>query len=136
MKWLNAAIYSRLTAATALTNLLAGGNIGTSIFPLKAPANAQMPYIVYNIQGGGDENMSRNRTKNLLVYVRGYGTVNALAGSIDAQIDSALHLVPFSNVTGWTSIWLAREQDVELVENPPTGNQVFTNGGIYRARFA
>lgn len=135
MKWLDAAIYGRLNGATALTSLLAGGTIGTSIFALQAPANAQYPYVVYNIQGGGDENMTRNRTKNIVEFVRAYGTISAQIGTIDAQIDVALHLVPFTGVTGWTSIWLAREQDLETVENPPTGNQVFMKGALYRMRF-
>lgn len=80
-------------------------------------------------------NDTPNRLKNLVVSVRAYATNNARAGSIDAQIDTALHLVPFSNVTGWTSIWMARETDIETVENPPTGSQVFMNGGLYRCFF-
>lgn len=134
MNVLDTAIYSRLNGATALTSLLAGGTIGTSIFSLQAPKNAAYPYVVFSHQGGGDDNDTQNRTKNLIRYVRAYGTANAQAGSIDAQIDAALHLIPFSNVSGWTTMWLAREEDIELVENPPTGNQVFTQGGLYRIR--
>jgi hypothetical protein len=132
VKFLNDAIYSRLNGATALTNILAGGTIGTSIFALQAPKAAAYPYIVYSVQGGGDTNDTQNRVKDIVLFVRAYGTVNRQAGSIDAQIDTALHLVPFSNVTGWTNIWLAREQDLEMVENPPTSEQVFMNGGLYR----
>jgi hypothetical protein len=89
--------------------------------------------VVWNLQGGGDENLTANRTKNLVVFVRGYSKLsNAQAGSIDAQIDTALHLVPFTSVSGWTNIWMAREQDLETVENPPTGGQVFMNGAMYR----
>jgi hypothetical protein len=69
------------------------------------------------------------------VSIRAYATVNTRAGSIDAAIDTALHFVPFTNVTGWTNIWLARETDIETVENPPTGSQVFMNGGLYRTMF-
>jgi hypothetical protein len=133
VKFLNTAIYSRLSAATALTTLLANGT--ASIFALQAPEGQTMPYIVHSIQGGGDVNDTPNRLKNLVVFIRAYGTVNRTVGSIDAQIDTALHLVPFSNVTGWTNIWLAREQDLETVENPPTGQQVFMNGGLYRCMF-
>lgn len=132
MKFLNTALYSRLNGATALTSLLSGT---TAIYSMQAPQSAAYPYIVYNVQGGGDENETQNRTKNLVVFVRAYGTVNAQVGSVDAQIDTALHLVPFSGVSGWTSIWLAREQDLETVENPPTGEQVFMNGGLYRMIF-
>jgi hypothetical protein len=132
MKALNTAIYSRLTAATALTNLLSGT---AAIYAIQAPENAVYPYVVYSLQSGIDENMTQNRTKNMLYYVRGYSKVsNAQAGSIDAQIDTALHLVPFTGVSGWTNFWMAREEDIELVENPPTGGQVFANGGVYRCR--
>lgn len=129
MKFLNAAMYSRLNGATALTALLSGT---TAVYALQAPEGAVLPYVVYSVQGGGDTNDSPNRLKNLVVSVRAYATSNARAGSIDAAIDTALHLVPFTNVTGWTNIWLARETDIETVENPPTGSQVFMNGGLYR----
>ena len=129
MKALNTALYSRLSTATALTSLLAGT---TSVYALQAPEGATLPYVCFNLQGGGDTNDTANRLKNLVVFVRAYATTNARAGSIDAQIDMALHLVPFTGVSGWTNIWLAREQDLEIVENPPTGGQVFMNGGLYR----
>jgi len=130
MKFLNQALFSRLNGATALTALLAGT---TSIYTQQAPESATYPYVVYSVQGGGDENMTQNRTKNLMVFVRGYSKAsNAQAGSIDAQIDTALHLVPFTGVSGWTNIWLARETDLETVETTPTGGLVFMNGALYR----
>lgn len=129
MKFLNTAIYNRLNGATAVTSLLAGT---TSVYALQAPEGAALPYIVWNVQGGGDTNDTSNRLKNLVIFIRAYATTNARAGSIDAAIDTALHFVPFTGVTGWTNIWLARETDLETVENPPTGSQVFMNGGLYR----
>ena len=129
MKFLNTAIYSRLNGATAVTSLLAGT---TSVYALQAPEGATLPYIVWNVQGGGDTNDTSNRLKNLVIFIRAYASTNARAGSIDAAIDTALHFVPFTGVTGWTNIWLARETDLETVENPPTGSQVFMNGGLYR----
>src|SRR3990167_5745023 len=129
MKALNTAVYSRLNGATALTALLAGT---TAIYALQAPEAAAYPYVVYNVQGGGDTNDTQNRVKDLVIFVRGYSKLgNAQAGSIDAQIDTALHLVPFT-VSGWTDIWLARETDLETVETPPTGGQIWMNGGLYR----
>ena len=130
MKALNQSLYNKLNGATALTALLAGT---TSIYAQQAPESASYPYVVYNVQGGGDTNDTANRLKNLVVFVRGYSkTSNANAGSIDAQIDAALHMVPFTGMSGWTNIWLARETDLESVENPPTGGQVWMNGGLYR----
>ena len=132
MTALNAAIVSRLGTITALTNLLAGT---ASIYNLQAPEGAAYPYVVFSLQGGGDLNDNPHRTKSIVLFVRCYSTTSAKnAGSIDAQIDTALHLVPFTNVSGWTNTWLAREADLETVENPPTGSQVFMQGGLYRSR--
>lgn len=129
MNALDAALYSRLQG-TAITSLLAGT---TSIFHLQAPEGASLPYVVFNIQGGGDTNDTANRLKNLVVFVRAYSVNSAAqAGSVDAQIDTALHLAPLT-VSGWTNLWLARETDLETVENEPNGRQVFMSGGLYRS---
>ncbi len=133
MNSLDAAIYSRLTG-TAITSLLAGTS---SVYHLQAPENSSYPYIVFSIQGGGDMNSNPHRVKNLVLFVRAYSNTSAKnAGSIDAQIDTALHMVPFTGISGYTGTWLAREQDLETVENPPTGAQIFMAGGLYRSRLA
>lgn len=136
MNVLDIAIMSRLSSATALTSLLANLANGTSpaICHLQAPEGQALPYVVYSVQGGGDLNDNPHRTKSLVVFFRAYATSAKAAGSIDAQIDTALHLVPFTSVTGWTNSWLAREQDLELVENPPNGAPVYMQGGLYRER--
>lgn len=138
MNALGTAIYSRLSSATALTSLIGtmAGGTSTAIFYGQAPEGQALPYVCYSLQGGGDENHSPHRTKNQVWFVRAYASGNAQAGSIDAQIDTSLHLVPFSGVGGWTNIWMARETDVELVENDPPGIQVYMNGGLYRIRLA
>ena len=132
MNVLNTAIYSRLQGGTALTSLLAGT---TAIYHIQAPEGQDYPYVVWNTQGGGDTNDTANRLKNLVVYVRAYTAgLNGAAqgGSIDAQMDTLLHLAPLT-VSGWTNIWLARETDVELpLENDPSGRPIHTCGGMYR----
>jgi hypothetical protein len=130
MNALDSALYSRLQG-TAITALLAGT---TSLYHIQAPENATLPYIVWNIQGGGDENLDANRTKNLVLFIRAYSENSAAtAGSIDAQVDTALHLAPLT-VSGWTNIWFAREQDLESVQLEPSGNRFFMAGGLYRVR--
>lgn len=125
---LASALYSRLQG-TALTSLLAGT---TSIFHMQAPEGATLPYVVFNLQGGGDENLDANRTKNLIVFVRGYSESSAAqAGSIDAQIDTLLHLSPLT-VSGWTNIWMGRETDVETVEVQENNQLIWMQGGLYR----
>lgn len=131
MNELSTAIYSKLQGTSAIRSLLAGT---TAIYHMQAPEGQAYPYIVFNVQGGGDENQSQHRTKNLVVFVRAYSAVSpAQAGSIDAQVDTALHLVPLT-VTGWSNFWLARETDIELVENEPNARPIYTVGGMYRVR--
>ena len=130
MNALNTAIYTKLQG-TAITALLSGTS---SIYNIQAPENSTLPYIVWNIQGGGDENLDANRTKNLVLFIRAYSASSAAtAGSIDAQIDAALHLVPLT-VSGWDNIWIAREQDLETVQNEPSGKRIWMAGGLYRVR--
>lgn len=129
MNELDAALYTRLQG-TAITSQLSGT---TALYHIQAPENATLPYIVWNIQGGGDENLTQNRTKNLVVFIRAYsGNTAAQAGSIDAQVDAALSNSSPLTVSGWTNIWLAREQELETVQLEPNGKQVFMAGGLYR----
>lgn len=130
MNILNSAIYSKLQG-TAVTSLLAGT---TSIYNMQAPDNATMPFIVFNLQGGGDENFDAHRTKNLVYFIRGYSQVSAAqAGSIDSAIDAAMHLQTLTP-TGWSNFWTAREEDLTAVENPPSGQKIYMAGGFYRVR--
>ena len=127
----DSAIYTRLQTTSALTSLLAGT---TSIYHLQAPEGATLPYVVFSLQSGIDDNLSRHRTKQNVWFIRAYsGSSAAQAGSIDAQIDTALHLVPLT-VSGWTDFWLARETDLETVQLEPSGRQVWMAGGMYRER--
>jgi len=128
---LNKGIYDTLKAGTALTALLAGT---TSIYNIQPPDNATRPYVIFNLQGGGDENMTPSRMKNLLYFIRGYSdTSAAAAGSIDTQIDPLLHGQTIK-VSGWTNFWLARESDLQNVETLPNGQHIWMAGGFYRIR--
>jgi hypothetical protein len=130
MNELDSALYLRLQG-TAITSLLSGT---TEIYKLQAKEKAVLPYIVWNIQGGGDTNDTQNRVKNLVVFIRAYAqgaNGAAVAGTIDARIDTALHNVALT-VSGWTDILLMRETELETVENEPSGNKVFMSGGMYR----
>jgi hypothetical protein len=131
MNDVNKAIYEKLSAGTALTALLPGT---TSIYHLQAPNNATLPYVVYSLQAGGDENSTPARMRNLLVYVRAYsGNSAKSAGSIDTQIDALLHCGSIS-VSGYDNFWLHREVDVENIDNQPSGEKAWMQGAFYRCR--
>lgn len=131
MNVLNAAIYSRLQTTTAITSLLSGT---TAIYNQQAPEGATLPFVVFSVPSELDENMTQNRTKNNVVYIRAYsGSSAAQAGSIDAAIDTALHLIPLT-VSGWTNFWMVREQGIELVETQSTGKIIYSAGANWRVR--
>lgn len=131
MNELDQAIYSKLQSRSQLTSLLAGT---TAIYADQAPDNANFPYVVFSHQGGGDENLDPHRTKNTVKFIRAYSQVSkAQAGSIDAQIDAAMHLQTLS-VTGWSNFWTAREEDLSAVETQPNGQKIYMVGGLYRVR--
>lgn len=131
MNEISKTLYLTLSGGTALTSLLAGT---TSIYHLQAPDDAELPFVTFNIQAGGDENQTPKRRKNNLYYIRAYSETSALnAGSIDAEVDNLLDGQTLS-VSGWTNIWSKRENDIEIVETLPNGKQVWTIGGFYRLR--
>lgn len=131
MNALNAAIYSKLTGGSGLIALLA---TSTSIFYEQAPDDAALDYVVFSLQGGGDENLTPNRTKNLVMFVRGYSQTGAAkAGQIDAACDALLHGSALT-VTGWTNFWSAREDDLAAVEVDRAGVKTYMSGGMYRIR--
>lgn len=129
MNELDAAIYTRLSTTSGVTSLLA---TPTSIYHLQAVEGAAYPYIVFSTQGGGDLNLSKHRLKSILVFVRAYSKSSAMqSGAIDSAIDAALHNAPLT-ISGWSNLWLAREQDLELVETQPNNIRIWMNGGLYR----
>lgn len=129
MNALSTALYSKLSAGTALTALLAGT---ASIYDTQAPNGASLPFIVFNVQGGGDRNSEDHRVKDLVIQVRAYtSTSMANADAIDNQIDALLHNGSIS-VSGWTQLWLRRETDLKFSEVQPNTNTVWSSGALYR----
>jgi hypothetical protein len=132
MNALTAGIYTKLTGGTALTSLLTGGTATPSIYYEQAPHKSVLPYVVFNIQGGGDLNLCPGRMKEVLYFVRGYTKAStAAAGLIDAQIDALLHNQSVT-VTGWSSIDIQRETDMEETETAANGEIIYMAGGVYR----
>ncbi len=129
---IDAALYARLQTNGSVTALLAGT---TAIYKQQAPEGATLPYIVFSMPSETDPNETPRRRKDDILFIRAFATGSngaAVAGSIDDRIDSAVHLIPLT-VSGWTNIWLAREQGLETVETTPTGALIFMRGANYRA---
>ena len=130
------AIYDKLTGATALTSLLAGGTANPSVYPAPAPQNANAPYVVYQaaspsvpqrVMGGGGV-----AYENAVYIVKAVaeGPSAGLAGTIAVQIDAALDNQALT-ITGYTAMACLREQDIDFPE--VEGGITFRHrGGLYR----
>lgn len=135
---LNAAIYNQLRNGTALIAALGGTARtdfpgGVAIAYEIAPDEANKPFVLFSWQAGGDENITPNRTKNLVLLVRSFAGTASQAGTIDKLVDDRLHMQTLS-VSGWTNFWTARENDISLVENLPNVVKSYMEGGQYRVR--
>ena len=133
MNALELALYARLTTFSALTTLLAGT---ASVYNQQAPTGAALPYVVFNLMAGGDDNDNPNRALSLLYNVKAVGTAGFLnSGNIDTQIDAALHAQTLT-VSGWANIWTHRITNQRYVETVEGGRRYFHAGGQYRIRIA
>jgi len=125
------ALYTTLQGGAALTTLLAGT---VSIYDMQAPDGAAMPYVVFNHQGGGPDNINPSEIESNLWLVKAYSATGAAnASNIFAQADALIHRQNIS-IGSRNTFWFAREENVKLVENLPNGKRVFMRGGIYRVR--
>jgi hypothetical protein len=131
MNAISSAIYSTLTTGTALTSLLAGT---TSVYKDIAPDDAAYPYVVFNLQGGGETNETPSRAKNVIYFIRAYSkTSTASVGNIDTKIDALLHGKTLS-VSGRVNYWTSRETELENTEVLSNGDRVYMAGALYRIR--
>lgn len=131
MKAVDDALYTTLTGGTALTALLSGT---AAIYNGQAPADAALPYIVFNQQAGGDENLTPSRMKNYLYQIASYTKVSqAAAWAMDAQADALIHGATLS-VTGWTNFYTTKNTELPIIENLANGEVVYSVRSIYRIR--
>ena len=107
----------------------------TGVYNRIAPQGAAPPYVIFQWQGGGDENMTPKRARNTLYAVQALAGTLDDAEAIDAAVDGLLHLQPLT-VPGWSHFWLAREGDIAYQEVDPAGRPIFHSGGVYRIRIS
>jgi hypothetical protein len=127
------AIYSTLNGGTVLTASLGGT---ARIYDMQAPDGASPPYIVFNHQGGGPDNMCPSEIESNLWLIKAYSNVSAgTASAIFALADDLIHrknlTINGGTVNTW---WCVREENIKLLENLPNGKRVWMRGGIYRIR--
>ena len=125
------AIFGKLASGTALVGALGG----TLIFAQQAPDGQAGAYVVFSHQGGGPENLTPREMRNNVWYVRSWADTPELAHRLDGLCEDLLHATALS-VSGWSNFWCKREEDVQLVENLPSGEKKWMAGGMYRVRLS
>jgi hypothetical protein len=123
------AIYNQLKAGSALVAELGG----TAIYCGLAPDHTSLPYVVFNHQAGGPENISPGNLHSDVWQVRGYAASLAQANRIDGLIQDLLHRQIIS-ISGYTNIWTVKEENISMVESPPSEARIYSAGGLYRVR--
>lgn len=125
------ALSSILTGGTALTALLSGT---AAVYNAQAPQGAAYPFVVFNQQAGGDDNLTQTRMKTYVYQIASFSkTSQAAAWAMDAAVDTLLNGVTLS-VTGWTNFWTAKEQELPIIENLSNGEMVYSVRSLYRIR--
>lgn len=125
---LETALFNKLNVTAVKTT--AGA---TGVYNRIAPQGAVLPYVIFQWQGGGDENDHSRRSRNIIYTVKALALTVVAAETIDAACDVLLHNGSLT-VTGYNTFWLRREGDVAYQETDPTGKAVFHSGAMYRVR--
>ncbi|NIN68416.1 MAG: DUF3168 domain-containing protein [Anaerolineae bacterium] len=130
---LETALYNRLAGGTALTNLLGGTLIHNTV----APPHTEPPYVLFQQQAGGDENVTPRRSRDPIYLVKAVtldGREAAIA--LDRECDTLLHKNELPVMGDWGNHRLNRTEDVSFVEQDDAGKQYFHQGGLYRVKIA
>jgi hypothetical protein len=129
------ALYSTLNGGTVLTAALGGT---ARIYDMQAPDGVSPPFLVFQHQGGGPDNITSAGIESNVWVVKVYSAVGAKAASdAFALADALLHRRNIAIVSDGGTIntwWCAREENIKLLENLPNGKRVWMRGGIYRIR--
>jgi hypothetical protein len=98
-----------------------------------APSGTELPFVVYQHMGGGDDNKTGVRALNEVWQVTARAHERATADAMDSALSQALHLGAIS-AAGWHVVDIQREQRVRLVEVDDEGRVIYSAGAMYRLR--
>jgi len=129
MNAIETGLYSALSGDTALT-----GELGsTAIYNRHAPQGTDRPYVIFFHAGGGHENINPSDLQNHLYMVKAVADGSKQAGTIDDLVIDVLHQGTLT-VSGYTNIYMARENEVQVTEVARDGKPIYHCGGYYRVR--
>ena len=128
----NKAIYTKLSGYSALTSQL--GSV-TAVYFGQAPFDAELPYVVYTIAGGGEDNDVSLDSGDISYYIKGVAKTALSAGAIADSIRDALHEQTMTIDAPWTVYRCQHDQVLMFVENTER-DQYWHAGGSYRIKFS
>ncbi len=134
----NEAIYNKLNGSSGVTSLLSSA---TSIYFGQAPTGATLPYIIYTIAGGGEDNDSPIDAGDITYYIKGVAKSTttysgaARGGQIAEAIRSALHESTPAIDSPWTIYRCQHKEPFMFPENSER-EQFWHVGGSYRIRIS
>lgn len=128
----NEAIYNKLNGTSAVTTLLSSA---TAIYFHQAPATAILPYVVYIMAGGGEDNDSPIDAGDLLYYIKGIAETASIAGAIAGALRDALHESIPAIDSPW-SIYRCQHKEPLMFPENSDRKQFWHAGGSYRIRIS
>ena len=103
---------------------------GTAIYNGLAPPDRALPFVVFSLADGREDNLTPLRSVREVYLVKALAATLYKAGQIADRVDAILHGSQLS-VSGWANFWLARETIVRFEEVDPAGRTVGHAGAEY-----
>jgi hypothetical protein len=127
------ALFAVLDGDAELSSLVTGTDEG-GVFHLRAPAEAEFPYVVFNEQSGLPMRSFRDSSKNQLWLIKGLcrGGDQGEAEAIDARCAALFDRGRFE-IEGFDLLGCERGTDVRYPEDD-SGETIFHVGALYRVQ--
>lgn len=126
----DAALWTKLTDDAGVAALVVA-----RVFYVQGPAKTPYPYVIFAPSGGGEENITPRRSKNMVYRVEAIAETKAAAVALDSAISTALHEQELT-VAGWHNFVLDRGSEYRPPVENIEGKQVWRVGAFYRIRLA
>jgi hypothetical protein len=126
MNAIEQALYEKLISDPTLIGMLGG----TAIYNTLAPIDQELPFVVFSLSSGREDNLTPLRSVREIYLVKAVARTLYEAGQIADRIDYDLHGTTL-NVDGWHHFWLARETIVRYEEITAGGRTIGHAGGEY-----
>lgn len=125
----DAALYTTLASGTALTTALGG----TFIYHQYAPPTVNLPYVVFSLASGLEENMTPRDSERRVYLVKAVAASLGSALVLAEHIDALLHKQTLS-ISGYVNFWTSRDTLLQYLEYDPAGVVYGHAGGEYVIR--